>query len=110
MLATKHLQGLLIKWEKSIFSSRPMTVADRPITKFTTEVREQIVDQLRSCHTREQRLAFEKRFNCEADSCPLYLVICDFLHDRTISPALAAKWLRTLLDDRENQLRTSLNC
>ncbi len=85
-----------------------MTVADRPCTRLATGVREQIVDQLRSCHTREQLLAFDERFNCEAGSGPLYLVICDFLHDRTISPALAAKWLRTLLDDRENQLRDHL--
>ena len=86
-----------------------MTVADRPCIKLTTGVREHIVDQLRSCRTREQLLAFEERFNCEAESGPLYLLICEFLHDRTISRALAAKWLRTLLDDRENQLRAQLN-
>ncbi|WP_320673644.1 RNA recognition motif-containing protein [Prochlorococcus sp. MIT 1341] len=70
-------------------------------------VREAIVDQLRACKTKEQVLSFEERFNCETNAGPLYSWICDFLHDRTISPALGAKWLRTILEDRENQLQSS---
>ena len=70
-------------------------------------VREAIVDQLRACKTKEQVLLFESRFNGETNSGPLYSWICDFLHDRTISPALGAKWLRTILEDRENQLQSS---
>jgi len=52
-------------------------------------------------------LSFEARFNCEANVGPLYLLICEFLHDRTISPALGAKWLKTLIEDRDNQLQSS---
>ena len=68
-------------------------------------VREAIVDQLRSCKTKEQVLAFEERFNCETNVGPLYSWICDFLHDRTISPALGAMCLRIILEDRESQLK-----
>ena len=85
-----------------------MTVTTRAFLKLTSSDREGIVDQLRACHTREQLLAFDARFNCESNLGPLYLLICDFLHDRTISPALAAKWLRTLLDDREHKLHRYL--
>ena len=81
-----------------------MTVADRPPHVMTKGAREAIVDELRACQTTEQLLAFDKRFNLEANVGPLYLVICDFLQDRTISRVLAAKWLRTLLSDRESQL------
>ncbi len=71
-------------------------------------VREAIVDQLRACKTKEQVLSFESRFNLETNAGPLYSWICDFLHDRTISPALGAKWLRTLLEDRESKLQSSV--
>ncbi len=78
-------------------------------TTMSTQAREAIVDQLRACKTKEQVLAFDARFNLEANVGPLYQVICGFLHDRTISPALAAKWLKTLLDDRETQLHALSN-
>ncbi len=85
-----------------------MTTAQRPIETMSTGAREAIVDQLRACHTSEEILDFECRFNSEADSGPLYAVICDFLRSRSISRGLAAKWLSTLLNDREKRLGNKL--
>ncbi len=84
-----------------------MTLTSKRPDLLDKGVREAIVDQLRACQTKEQVLAFEARFNCETNAGPLYLWICDFLHDRTISPALASRWLRTILEDRENKLKPS---
>ena len=81
-----------------------MTVVKTRPTLLLKGAREAIVDQLRACHTKEEVLSFEARFNREAKAGPLYLLICEFLHDRTISPALGAMWLRTLLEDRESKL------
>ena len=86
-----------------------MTVANSQLDVMSKGAREAIVDQLRACHTKDECLAFDARFNIESNAGPLYLVICEFLHDRTISPALGAKWLRTLLDDREGQLQAFVN-
>ncbi len=66
--------------------------------------RDAVVDQLRSCQTPEEILNFEKWFNSEAKAGPLYLVICDFLRNRSISRAVAAKWLAILFNDRESKL------
>ncbi len=85
-----------------------MTVATTQVEGITKGVREAIVDSLRACQSKEQLLAFEAEFNLKANAGPLYLVICQFLHDRTISRALAAKSLRALIEDRENQLLTSI--
>ena len=69
-------------------------------------VREAIVDQLRACKTTEEILRFEIWFNSETNSGPLYEIICDFLRTRSISRGLAAKWLGTLLNDRDKKLNT----
>ena len=83
---------------------RPMTIATSQVQGVSKGVREAIVDKLRSCQNKDQVLAFEAEFNEKANAGPLYLLICEFLHDRTISRAIAAKWLKTILDDRETKL------
>ncbi len=82
-----------------------MIVAARSVEAMNKGLRDAIVDQLRACTTKEQLLAFDERFNQETNAGPLYAVICGFLHDRTISRAVAAIWLKTLLDDREEKLK-----
>ncbi len=81
-----------------------MTTAIKPIETMSKAVREAIVDQLRACQTTEEILDFEAWFNSETSSGPLHLVICDFLKNRSISRGLAAKWLSTLLNDKENKI------
>tara|TARA_Y100001968_G_C19271025_1_gene674246 strand:+ start:728 stop:985 length:258 start_codon:yes stop_codon:yes gene_type:complete len=83
-----------------------MTTAQRQIKslKLSNSLREAIVDKLRECKTTEEILDFENWFNHQTDSVPLYVIICEFLQSRSISRVLAAKWLKTLLNDRENKL------
>ncbi len=81
-----------------------MTIASKPVEAMSTGVHDAIVDKLRACKTEQEILAFESWFNSEARSGPLYAVICDFLRNRSISRAVAAKWLGTLINDRENRL------
>ena len=82
-----------------------MTTTQRPVEAMSRGVRDAIVDQHRICKTPEEILHFESWFNSETNSGPLYEVICDFLRTRSISRGLAAKWLSTLLNDRENKLK-----
>ncbi len=87
---------------------KPMTIATSNVGAVSKGMREAIVDKLRACHTKEQLLAFEAEFNAKANAGPLYLLICEFLHDRTISRTLAAKSLKTILDDRESKLNACM--
>ncbi|KGG24654.1 MULTISPECIES: RNA recognition motif-containing protein [unclassified Prochlorococcus] len=82
-----------------------MSTAKSQINAMSKSTREAIVDKLRACQTDEQLLEFDAQFNIEGNLGPLYIVICEFLHNRTISRAIAAKWLKTLIEDRENKLR-----
>ena len=82
-----------------------MSTTQRPVEAMSRGVRDAIVDQLRICKTPEEILHFESWFNSETNSGPLYEVICDFLRTRSISRGLAAKWLSTLLNDRESKLK-----
>ncbi len=82
-----------------------MTITHRPVESMSRGVRDAIVDQLRACKTQEEILHFESWFNSETNSGPLHEVICDFLRTRSISRGLAAKWLGTLLSDREDKLK-----
>ena len=81
-----------------------MTTTQRPVESMSRGVRDAIVDQLRACKTTEEILHFESWFNSETNSGPLYKVICEFLRTRSISRGLAAKWLGTLLKDRDKKL------
>ncbi len=80
------------------------TTTVRPVDSMSKSTREAVVDQLRACQTSEEILNFEKWFNSKANSGPLYLVICDFLRSRSISRVLAAKWLTTIVQDRDERL------
>ena len=68
--------------------------------------RDAVVDQLRACHSTKEILDFEKWFDRNANSGPLYEVVCDFLRDRYISRVLAAKWLSTLLKDKVSKIKS----
>ena len=84
-----------------------MIKKNRTVNSMSKRLRDAIVDQLRACQTTEEILAFEKRFNDETEEGPLYEIICDFLRTRSISRGLAAKWLTTLLHDREAKLKVN---
>ena len=81
-----------------------MTTTQRSYEGMSKITQEALVDQLRSCHTEEEILTFEKWFNSEANEGELYIVICNFLRNRNISRVLAAKWLSTLISNRDRKL------
>jgi len=84
-----------------------MLTKTKSIDLMSKGIRDAIVDQLRACKTTEQILDFEKRFNEQTSEGPLHEIICDFLRTRSISRGLAAKWLTTLLKDRESRLKNN---
>ena len=63
-----------------------------------------LIDQLRACKNSEEILRFEKWFNSNIESEKLYKIICNLLKNRSISRALASKWLLTLLEERDNTI------
>ena len=82
-----------------------MTTTNKPLeiicNKSANDAR---IDQLRACSNSEEILKFEKWFNSNIQSQKLDKIICELLRDRSISRTLAAKWLSTLIEDRDNQI------
>ncbi len=68
-----------------------------------------LIDHLRACSSTNEILAFEQLFNAKANSGPLHELICELLRSRSISRGLAAKWLATLLNDKEQKIKKSIN-
>ncbi len=83
-----------------------MTTVRSHVESMSKSKREAIVDQLRACQTAEEFLEYEAQFNVENKNSPLHVVICEFIHNRTISRAIGARWLKTTIDDREKKLDT----
>ena len=81
-----------------------MTTANQPIKISSTNTNDALIDQLRACQKPEEILKFEKWFNGNIESEKLHKRICELLKNRSISRALASKWLITLIEDRENTI------
>ena len=62
-----------------------------------------LVDQLRKKTTVKEILEFEKKFNSKNEN-NLHVYICRFLKNRSISRALASKWLITILNNKQSKL------
>ena len=67
-----------------------------------------LVDELRKRRTEEAILDFEEKFNSKNEK-NLHVYICRFLKNRSISRALASKWLITLINDKESKIKTLQN-
>ena len=78
-----------------------MTTTQRPLNLMSNYTQGVLVDKLRACHTAEEILEFEKWFNTHTENGPLHIVICNFLRTRSISRSVAAKWLSTIINDRD---------
>ena len=63
-----------------------------------------LVDELRKRTTDEAILEFEEKFNSRNEK-NLHLYICRYLKNRSISRALASKWLITLINNKESKIR-----
>ena len=59
-----------------------------------------LVDELRKRTTDEAILEFEEKFNSTNEK-NLHIYICRFLKNRSISRALASKWLLTMINHKE---------
>ena len=81
-----------------------MTTTDKPLNMSGTSANDALIDQLRACKNPDEILKFEKWFNSNIESDKLYKRICQLLKNRSISRALGAKWLLTLIEDREQTI------
>ena len=63
-----------------------------------------LVDELRKRNSEESILEFERKFNSKNEK-NLHIYICRFLKNRTISRALASKWLITIINDKESKIK-----
>ena len=63
-----------------------------------------LVDELRKRNTKESILEFEEKFNSRNEK-NLHIYICRFLKNRSISRALASKWLITMINDKESKIK-----
>jgi len=82
-----------------------MTTTDKPLNINGTSTNDALIDQLRACKSPDEILKFEKWFNSNIESDKLYKRICQLLKNRSISRALGAKWLLTLIEDREKTIK-----
>ena len=67
-----------------------------------------LVDELRKRNTEESILEFEEKFNSTNEK-NLHIYICRFLKNRSISRALASKWLITIINDKESKMNSLKN-
>ena len=67
-----------------------------------------LVDELRKRNTEESILEFEEKFNATNEK-NLHIYICRFLKNRSISRALASKWLITMINDKESKIKLLKN-
>ena len=67
-----------------------------------------LVDQLRKKTTLNEILEFEEKFNSKNEK-NLHVYICRFLKNRSISRALASKWLITMINKKESEISTLKN-
>ncbi len=62
-----------------------------------------LVDELRKRTSEEEILDFEEKFNSKNEK-NLHIYICRFLKNRLISRGLAAKWLVTIIKNKESKI------
>ena len=67
-----------------------------------------LVDQLRKRRSEKEILEFEEKFNLKNEK-NLHIYICKFLKNRSISRALASKWLITIINNKESEINTLKN-
>ena len=63
-----------------------------------------LVDELRKKNTEKEILEFEEKFNSTNEK-NLHFYICRFLKNRSISRALASKWLFTMINHKESEIK-----
>ena len=82
-----------------------MTTTNKPKKIIGKNANDALIDQLRACQNPEDILKFEEWFNSNIESEKLYRIICELLKNRSISRGLASKWLLTLIENRDTQIK-----
>ena len=67
-----------------------------------------LVDELRKRTSEKDILEFEEKFNSKNEK-NLHIYICRFLKSRSISRALASKWLITMINHKESKINALEN-
>ncbi len=67
-----------------------------------------LVDELRKKNTEKEILEFEEKFNSKNEK-NLHFYLCKFLKNRSISRALASKWLFIIINNKELEIKTLKN-
>ena len=67
-----------------------------------------LVDELRKKNTEKEILEFEEKFNSKNEK-NLHFYLCKFLKNRSISRALASKWLFTIINNKELKIKNLKN-
>ena len=62
-----------------------------------------LVDELRKRTSEKEILDFEEKFNSKNEK-KLHIYLCRFLKNRSISRALASKWLITIINNKESKI------
>ena len=62
-----------------------------------------LVDELKKRTLEKEILEFEEKFNSTNEK-NLHIYICRFLKNRSISRAVAAKWLVTMINNKESKI------
>ena len=75
---------------------------------FNDDSHEALIDELKKRNSQESIIEFEQKFNNQNEK-NLHIHICRFLINRQISRALAAKWLITLVDNKESQIKSNIS-
>ena len=85
-----------------------MTLSLNRGTFFNDSSSHALVDQLRKKTTEKEILEFEEKFNSKNEK-NLHVYICRFLKNRSISRALASRWLITMINDKESKINSLKN-
>ena len=85
-----------------------MTTLQTPKKEISQIEYDALIDHLRACTSTNEILEFEDWFNKNAKKGHLYETLCELLRNRSISRGLAAKWLETLLRDKEEKIKAKL--
>ena len=84
-----------------------MTISINIGSLFNDASNDALIDELKKRDHEESILEFEKKFNSQNKK-SLHIHICRLLKTRQISRALAAKWLVTLMNSKESQIKSFL--
>ena len=83
-----------------------MTISLNIGNLFNDSSSHELVDELRKRTSEKEILEFEEKFNSRNEK-NLHIYICRFLKNRSISRALASKWLITLLNNKELKIKNT---